>query len=443
MGIPRILIVKDDPNVSDMLRSYFQQHGYEVMTTWRGEHALEICRQQPPDLIFLDAYLPDMSGFDVFRNLQELLDAKRTSVIFLVDEDKRHDRIQALELGADDYITKPFDLEELTLKAKNRIYYASASSVKQQRHVPGRRIMIVEDDPGTSNMLRIYFQQQGYEVAVAQRGEDALDIICRQRLCHSIVLDIMLPDMDGYDVCRWLRGNLLTAHIPIIFLTQRDERDDKIHGLQLGADAYITKPFDLEELKLRVQNVHRRADLDPATGLPCSRLVEDQLAYLFFRPLDWALLYIGINGLEPFSAVYGPVARKEVLRFTAMELVQAVNANVTTSDFIGQLGDDDFIIITSKGLLEPLAKDLNRRFDAGLGSHYDWETRVRGYLIVRDDAGNETKVDMMSLSIGVVTADDGPFADVREIMEAAAQARRRSRSSHPLRPGTEANSPCA
>jgi DNA-binding response OmpR family regulator len=109
------------------------------------------------------------------------------------------------------------------------------------------RMLIVEDDFDISNMLRIYFQSHGYEVAVAQRGEDAL-AMCRKQLPHIIVLDIMLPDMDGYDVCRELRSNLRTSHVPIIFLTQKDERSDKIHGLELGADDYITKPFDLEEL---------------------------------------------------------------------------------------------------------------------------------------------------------------------------------------------------
>lgn len=119
------------------------------------------------------------------------------------------------------------------------------------------RLMIVEDDEDISNMLRIYFQSQNYDVTVADCGEDALEMV-RQQLPHIIILDIMLPDMDGYDVCRHLRGNLRTSHIPIIFLTQKDERSDKIHGLELGADDYITKPFSPRELVARVRAVLRR-----------------------------------------------------------------------------------------------------------------------------------------------------------------------------------------
>src|SRR5690242_461196 len=115
------------------------------------------------------------------------------------------------------------------------------------------RILVVEDDFDISNMLRIYFTGQGYEVQVAPRGGDALSIT-RKQLPNLIMLDIMLPDMNGYDVCRELRTTTRTSHIPIIFLTQKDERSDKIAGLELGADDYVTKPFDIEELKLRVKN---------------------------------------------------------------------------------------------------------------------------------------------------------------------------------------------
>jgi PleD family two-component response regulator len=288
------------------------------------------------------------------------------------------------------------------------------------------KMMIVEDDPDISNMLRIYFQSQDYDVAVAQRGEDALEM-CRQQLPHIIVLDIMLPDMDGYDVCRNLRGNLRTSHIPIVFLTQKDERSDKIHGLELGADDYITKPFDLEELKLRVKNAMARAQYEsltnPTTGLPSGRLIEDQLRQVMRRD-DWGIIYVGIRGFSTFNDVYGFVAAEEVLRFTAMVLGKAVDSVGTPNDFIGHIGGDDFIVVAGKELVAPIVEDLQQRFNAEVGTHYDWQVRQQGYLTVRDDDGSETKVDLMSLSIGVVTIDDGPFYDIREITEATANARR-------------------
>ncbi|MEE8389377.1 MAG: response regulator [Anaerolineae bacterium] len=274
--------------------------------------------------------------------------------------------------------------------------------------------MIVEDDTDISNMLRIYFQSQEYDVAVAQRGEDALEM-CRQQLPHIIVLDIMLPDMDGYDVCRSLRGSLRTSHIPIIFLTQKDERSDKIHGLELGADDYITKPFDLEELKLRVKNAMVRAQYESltnaTTGLPSGRLIEDQLRQLVRRD-DWGIAYIGVKGFAEFKDEYGFVAGEEVLRFAAMIMGRTVDSLGTPNDFIGHIGGEDFWIVAEKDLVEPITEDLCRRFDAEIGTHYDWKARQEGNL--------------MTLAIGVVTVDDGPFYDIREITEAASSARRES-----------------
>jgi DNA-binding response OmpR family regulator len=121
------------------------------------------------------------------------------------------------------------------------------------------RLLIVEDDLDIANMLRIYFNSQGYDVDLAPRGSEALEKT-RHVMPHLIVLDIMLPDIDGYEVCRTLRTNTRTSHIPVIFLTQKDERSDKLQGLELGADNYITKPFDIEELKLYVQNAIARSE---------------------------------------------------------------------------------------------------------------------------------------------------------------------------------------
>ena len=293
------------------------------------------------------------------------------------------------------------------------------------------RMLIVEDDPDISNMLRIYFQSQGYDVTVAQRGEDGLEL-CRQQLPHIIVLDIMLPDMDGYDVCRHLRASLRTSHIPIIFLTQKDERSDKIQGLELGADDYITKPFDLEELKLRVKNAMARATYEsltnPTTGLPSGRLIEDQLRKLMQRD-NWGIIYAGIQGFNTFSETYGFVAGEEVLRFAAMVFGKSVDSVGTSNDFIGHIGGHDFIVITQKNLVKSTVDDLKNRFNEGVNVHYDWQTVQQGYMVVHDDEGNEKKANLMKLSVGAVTADDGPFADIREITEAASSARREKRAS--------------
>jgi PleD family two-component response regulator len=293
----------------------------------------------------------------------------------------------------------------------------------------GGRVLVVEDDFDISSMLQLYFKSQGYEVYVAPRGGVALEMT-RQNMPNVIVLDIMLPDIDGYEVCRQLRTNLRTSHIPIIFLTQKDERNDKIQGLELGADDYITKPFDLEELRLRVRNTIKSAEVasltSPSTGLASGRLIEQQLRELMRRQ-DWGILYIGINGLDAFNEVYGFVAGEEVLRFTGMLLNDAIDQMGTADDFVGHIGGDNFIIITRKELVASLRAEIINRFKENVGTHYDFMTRMQGYLVVKDEDNREVHKPLMTLQIGGLTVDDGPFTDIREITEAAAEVRRQAR----------------
>jgi GGDEF domain-containing protein len=231
-----------------------------------------------------------------------------------------------------------------------------------------------------------------------------------------------LPDIDGYEVCRRLRSNLRTSHVPIIFLTQKDERSDKIAGLELGADDYITKPFDIEELRLRVQGSIRRAQAtnlsNPTTGLPSSKQIEEQLREVMRRD-DWALLYIGINYIDPFREKEGFLAADEVLRDLAQMLGETVDEFGTPNDFIGHRGGDDFLVITTSENGPVIRDRVVARFDAGVGTHYNFMDRERGHISV-----DGKEFPLMSLAVGMVTPADGPFSDIREITEVAAEVRR-------------------
>lgn len=284
------------------------------------------------------------------------------------------------------------------------------------------RILIVEDDFDISNMLKIFFTGKGYHVEVAARGNEALDL-CRKKLPDLIVLDIMLPDMDGYAVCKELRTTTRTKHIPIIFLTQRDERSDRIAGLELGADDYITKPFDIEELKLRVRtaiNTHKRLNMtDPITGLPSSRLIEEQLRSLM-QTQGWTYLQIGVDHLNAFKDVYGFVANDEVLRFSAMLLNEINDEFGTFDDFIGHASSDTFVMITMAENVQSMVEQLRQRFNEGVQAHYNFMDREQGGVMMSD--GNLEP--LMHLSIGLVSDRTQSFSDIREITETAAELRR-------------------
>ena len=209
------------------------------------------------------------------------------------------------------------------------------------------RILVVEDDFDISNMLRIYFTGQGYDVQVAPRGGDALTLTRRQ-LPQLIVLDIMLPDMNGYEVCRELRSATRTSHIPVIVLTQKDERSDKIAGLELGADDYITKPFRLRELLVRMRAVLRRAAPQEA-GPQCLVIgeitldrgkheVRKQNQVIDLTPLEFQILEILMQSA-------GQVVQRAALSMRLMEN--------------GYTGSESTLKIHIHNLREKLEDDLN------------------------------------------------------------------------------------
>jgi diguanylate cyclase (GGDEF)-like protein len=288
------------------------------------------------------------------------------------------------------------------------------------------RLLVVEDDIDIANMLKIYFTGLQFDVDVANRGMDALEKV-KHVLPHLLVLDIMLPDIDGYEVCRRLRSSTRTSHIPVIFLTQKDERSDKLQGLELGADDYITKPFDIEELKLRVQGAIRRSEreslTDPRSGLPAGRLIEEQLRRII-RATDWSLIDLRVNNFEAFKDVYGFVAGDDVLRFASMMIGEVVDEMGTTSDFIGHAGGDNFIVITTNEAAPAIRQKLKERFAAEVQSHYNFIDRQQGFIQAPKAEGGVEKVGFMTLSAGTVSPTSHSFADIREITELAAEARR-------------------
>jgi PleD family two-component response regulator len=287
-----------------------------------------------------------------------------------------------------------------------------------------RRILIVEDDPDIGTMLQVYFENQGFEISLATRGGDAL-ALTRHSLPQLIVLDIMLPDMDGYEVCRSLRASSRTGHIPILFLTQRDERRDRIAGLELGADDYITKPFDIEELRLRVQNAMARSEresmTDPRTGLPASGQIQERLQASLGRP-GWSMLNCRLMNFDTYRGVYGESAADDLLRFAAELILEVVDEMGSADDFLGYSGGDSFVVLTEDSRAAVIEAQLKRRFQEEIPGRYSYLDQQRGFVLARDASGAENRVGLIRLSVTVIRSSEHHFTDIRQITELAASA---------------------
>jgi DNA-binding response OmpR family regulator len=261
------------------------------------------------------------------------------------------------------------------------------------------RLMIVEDNEEVAQMLMLFLGAQGYKVAVAPDGLAAHKLI-HDFLPHLLLLDVGLPDIDGYELLRQFRQQTRTRYIPAIFLTQRNKKSDRLTGLELGADDFITKPFDLEELFLRVQNAIARAGrenlTDPYTGLPAGRIVREEVAAAKTLA-DRAAIELRLRHTGEFRDFYGALASADLLRYAALMINRVVNTLGAKEDFLGQLDETTFVVVTSAERVEQIRKTIVERFNSDAVQHYGLGERVGENVKVHELSGAEKLLPIIRL----------------------------------------------
>ncbi|MBA3874520.1 MAG: response regulator, partial [Anaerolineae bacterium] len=264
---------------------------------------------------------------------------------------------------------------------------------------PETRLLIIEDDFDLAEMLETYFVSKNFEVFHAETGESGIEM-ARSKYPQVILLDVMMPDIDGYEACRRLRQTSLTRYIPIIFLTQRDERANKVKGLELGADDYVTKPFDVDELRLRILSAIRRATQESLhehrTGLPTAALVEEELERRTKAEIKYTDLRFVIKGFKSYCDLYGFLAGNEVFAFTARVIREAVSTLGTADDFIGLLGDE-FVILTAATSADALRDTILKKYKDGINTFYSFNDVERGNMLLNPGTPQEKAAPLMQL----------------------------------------------
>jgi DNA-binding response OmpR family regulator len=259
------------------------------------------------------------------------------------------------------------------------------------------KILIVEDDPDVAEMLTAYFRSQEYEVFTVNWGEDGVRSALQVNPDLAI-LDIRLPDIDGYEVARRLRTDRRTSNIPIIFLTEKRDRADKLQGLEIGADDYITKPFDIQELRLRVRNALTRVSqgtlTNPVTGLPEGALVDEKLSEVLGKD-GASLLFVSIENMGSFREAYGFVASDDVLRAVSLMIVNTMREFSRPEDFLGHLSSTEFILVVPPSNLAALSDKLHSRLEQSV--EYFYPIKDREQAAKRKDRLGAKLAEMTSL----------------------------------------------
>lgn len=265
------------------------------------------------------------------------------------------------------------------------------------------RLLIVEDNEDIAEMLQYYFSSHGCDVIPAPDGETALRL-CRSELPSLVLLDIGLPDIDGFTVCRRLRQSTRFQHLPVIFATKRDRRADKAEGLALGADDFISKPFDLEDLFLRVQNAISRSArnnlTDPRTGLPGLEVVRQEIARAAEQP-DRRVITFQLRRLDPFRELYSAIAAADILRAAALLLNNLLETLGQPEAFLGQAAEDSFTVICAADKADEIACAAVKRFAETAHQYYSFGEREGDNVRARD-------VNQQEHVVPIVTLDSDP-----------------------------------
>ena len=222
-----------------------------------------------------------------------------------------------------------------------------------------KRILIADDEPAVRQLLEVVLVSQGYEVLQAHNG-DQLVRMAQERVPDLVLVDLMMPYLDGYEAIRQLRNDTRTAHLPMIILTAKSAPDDLVTGFETGADDYVTKPFNIPELLARIKSHLRRASQrpvrNPLTDLPGNVLITEEIKYRLKQPEPFVFMYIDLDNFKAFNDTYGPARGDRVIRLLADILTEKVRGQGGSTDFIGHIGGDDFVVITSPANAEQISK---------------------------------------------------------------------------------------
>ena len=269
------------------------------------------------------------------------------------------------------------------------------------------KILIIEDDLDIAEMLNAYFLVQGYEVFTVNWGEDGVRA-CQTVHPDLVILDIRLPDIDGYEVARRLRGDRRTQEIPIIFLTEKRERTERLQGLEVGADDYITKPFDIQELRLRVRNALRRVTqsslTNPVSSLPEGKLVDERLGEVLQKD-GWAVLLVSLENIDTFRESYGFVASDDVLRAVSLMILNTMRELDNSDDFLGHMSATDFVLVVIPANLPILLERLRNRLEQSLDYFYP----------IKDREQASRRKDRLAIKLADIDSVTGRFETTEQL----------------------------
>jgi len=288
------------------------------------------------------------------------------------------------------------------------------------------KILTVDDDPDILDVLSLTLSEL-YEVIQAGNGQAGLQM-AQTSAPSLIITDYSMPIMDGRQFCQALKKDILLQHIPVIMLTGKGEVQDKVGGIDAGADDYIVKPFEPNELLARIKMILRRTerslDANPLTYLPGNVSIMDELQQRVSSKKTFAVGYVDLDKFKAYNDKYGFERGDEVIRETAKSIITAVNKMGDKSTFIGHIGGDDFVFVSEDIQADGICQKIIEEFDKIAPTFYSEEDRTAGFILTKDRQGNDIKAGFLSISIGIVSNAAQQINHIAQIGEIGAELKK-------------------
>lgn len=380
MGKPLALIVDDDPMDVKLLNAILSEEGFHTDIAYDGAEAIEKAHKCSPDMILLDIMMPGINGYEVTQILKNDPETSNIPIILVTALDSEEDKIRGMEVGANEFLNKPINKTELIARVRSllklKVYQEQLASrmrsvqeilkpTNQAAPVPGEQfsatVLLVEDSQKDLELFKLYLENQPYRLTTALTGEEAIEL-CQEEEVDLILLDLLLPGLDGYDVCRRLKENDRTRNIQILMVSSQNELESKLRGIDLGADEFLIKPVNREEVIVRIRAlVKKKRYMDQLVNRLESALsasITDKLTELYnhaylkhFMKLEikrcdrqhqpMAFIMIDIDNFKDYNDTYGHPAGDILLK----QFGRMIKRSIRDIDLASRYGGEEFGIV--------------------------------------------------------------------------------------------------
>jgi len=425
-----VMVADDDEEFCDLLKMFLESNSYKPLVINDALKIVETVKTKKPDLLLLDIMMPNKEGFQIMDELQDEAETSKIPIIVLSALRFNDYQEKGVLTGLPEIISRELPKDIVLEAIKNCIKKDDSLDTVELNKIIKPRVLIADDQTELLFLMKETIEDSGFEVAVASDGKEALQMAFESHP-DIAVLDYNMPIKDGLAVAAELKDNPLFAHVPIIILTAYSEKQTKMKGLSMGIDDYLIKPVDTDELIARIRMILKRTkqvlDTNPLSKLPGNPSIQARIEREIAKQSDFAVLYLDLDHFKAYNDAYGFEAGDMVLKTTANLLVKLTMQNENSEDFIGHIGGDDFIIVTSYKRAENLCKVITNSFDEISPSFYNKKDKEAGSIVSTDRQGNIQKFPFVSISIGVIHNKLHPLISFAQISNIGTELKKKAK----------------